>query len=209
MSRKEQAKLTKEKIFNVALNLINEKGFDNVTVSEICSLSGVAKGTFYVHFESKEDIIKETYHANMSNYMLKNFDNFIINEYNEFSKKNPNKSIEEKIIKFLKSEFMYADYMGYDLTSRVYVTNLSDSIHNKNTHFENREFLPKLKELITEGLDSDIFDKYTDLDTIIIYIESFSRGLLATWCLSGGNFDIVQIGEKHLRTLIDGLIRRD
>ncbi|WP_055070120.1 TetR/AcrR family transcriptional regulator [Clostridium massiliamazoniense] len=205
MSRKEQAQLTKAKIFKTAIELINQKGFDNVTVSEICKEAGVAKGTFYVHFESKEDIIKENYHADMSNYVLKNFDNFILNEYKTFAQKNPDKSIKEKIVQFLKYEFMYANHIGYDLICRVYLTNLSDSINGKNHHFVNREFLPTLKELICEGIEHDTFTKYNDLDTLVLYIESFARGIMTTWCLAKGNFDIVEIGETHIRTLIENL----
>lgn len=49
----------KKKIIEVALRLINEKGFDNVSVSEITKEAGVSKGAFYIHFESKEDLIEK------------------------------------------------------------------------------------------------------------------------------------------------------
>lgn len=205
MSRKEQAKLTKEKIFNTAVRLINEKGFDRVTVSEICAEAKVAKGTFYVHFQSKEDIIKENYEESMSNYVLGSFDNFILNEYDEFAKNNPEKSIKEKIIKFLLSELLYANHMGYDLTSRVYITNISDSIKGENNHFKNRDFLPIFKELLIEGINTGAFNSSMDLDELIFYIESFVRGIISTWFLAGGNFDIGEVGEKNIRLLIENL----
>lgn len=43
---------TKKKIRKVALNLINEKGYDNVTLKEICEASGINKHTFYYYFDS-------------------------------------------------------------------------------------------------------------------------------------------------------------
>ena len=49
----------KNKIIDVALKLINEKGFDNVSVSEITKEAGVSKGAFYIHFESKEDLLEK------------------------------------------------------------------------------------------------------------------------------------------------------
>lgn len=52
---------TREKIYNTAFKLITERGFDNITVDEICMESGVAKGSFYHYFKSKDDIIVETY----------------------------------------------------------------------------------------------------------------------------------------------------
>ena len=47
----------RNKIIETALNLINEKGFDNVSISEITKAAGVSKGAFYIHFDSKEDLI--------------------------------------------------------------------------------------------------------------------------------------------------------
>ncbi len=49
----------KKRIIDVAIRLINEKGFDNVSVSEITKAAGVSKGAFYIHFESKEDLIEK------------------------------------------------------------------------------------------------------------------------------------------------------
>ncbi|MBQ9520710.1 MAG: TetR/AcrR family transcriptional regulator [Acholeplasmatales bacterium] len=49
----------KKRIIEVAIKLINEKGFDNVSVSEITKEAGVSKGAFYIHFESKEDLIEK------------------------------------------------------------------------------------------------------------------------------------------------------
>ena len=49
----------KKRIIEVAIKLINEKGFDNVSVSEITKAAGVSKGAFYIHFESKEDLIEK------------------------------------------------------------------------------------------------------------------------------------------------------
>ena len=49
----------KEKIIACALNLIEEKGYDNVSVSEITKAAGVSKGAFYIHFNSKEDLIEK------------------------------------------------------------------------------------------------------------------------------------------------------
>ena len=57
--RKNHSKQNKEKIIKAAISLINEKGFDNVSVSEITKAAGVSKGAFYIHFNSKEDLIEQ------------------------------------------------------------------------------------------------------------------------------------------------------
>jgi len=41
------------------MELFARKGFDKTTVDEIVAKAGVAKGTFYLYFKSKDDLIKE------------------------------------------------------------------------------------------------------------------------------------------------------
>ncbi len=50
---------TREKIVSAAIELFAKKGFDKTTVDEIVNRAGVAKGTFYLYFKSKDDLVKE------------------------------------------------------------------------------------------------------------------------------------------------------
>ena len=47
---------TKRKIFETSMNLFATKGYDATSIEEITSIVGVAKGTLYYHFSSKEEI---------------------------------------------------------------------------------------------------------------------------------------------------------
>ena len=47
---------TKRKIFETSMKLFAEKGYDATSIEEITALVGVAKGTLYYHFTSKEEI---------------------------------------------------------------------------------------------------------------------------------------------------------
>ena len=47
---------TKRRIFNTAIRVFSEKGYDNASVEEITAIAGVAKGSLYYHFSKKEDI---------------------------------------------------------------------------------------------------------------------------------------------------------
>ncbi|MGN1089719.1 MAG: TetR/AcrR family transcriptional regulator, partial [Huintestinicola sp.] len=55
---------TRTKVILAAEKLIAEHGFENVTIDDIASEAGVAKGTFYTYFKRKEDIIGEIAHSN-------------------------------------------------------------------------------------------------------------------------------------------------
>jgi AcrR family transcriptional regulator len=52
---------TKQMIIDTAFALFKEKGYDNVTLNEICEACGITKTTFYYHLSSKEEIISRFY----------------------------------------------------------------------------------------------------------------------------------------------------
>lgn len=58
LSRLERKKIrTKELIFQAAVDLFREKGFDNTSVEEITERADVAKGTFFNYFARKEALL--------------------------------------------------------------------------------------------------------------------------------------------------------
>ncbi|GHA20283.1 TetR family transcriptional regulator [Arenicella chitinivorans] len=50
---------TRERLLDVALNLIWQSNYNSVGVNEICKRAGVTKGSFYHHFESKGELFAE------------------------------------------------------------------------------------------------------------------------------------------------------
>ena len=49
---------TKKAIFDAAIEIFSHYGYDGATMDEVASRAGVAKGTLYYHFKSKEEIFK-------------------------------------------------------------------------------------------------------------------------------------------------------
>lgn len=56
-NRAKKALATKKRIVSEGRKLIAKKGYDNVSVEEICKSADITVGTFYYYFKSKEDII--------------------------------------------------------------------------------------------------------------------------------------------------------
>jgi len=50
---------TRSEIFRAALDLFAARGFDVVTVEQICASADVARGTFFLHFPSKAALLHE------------------------------------------------------------------------------------------------------------------------------------------------------
>lgn len=52
-----QGQVTKRVLFQAAENVFGEVGFNRALISEITRRAGVAQGTFYIHFKSKQDLM--------------------------------------------------------------------------------------------------------------------------------------------------------
>ena len=50
---------TRREIYGAAMRLFSARGFDAVTIEEICEAAGCAKATFFLHFVGKAALIEE------------------------------------------------------------------------------------------------------------------------------------------------------
>lgn len=58
-SRTLQKEHTREHLYEIAMRLFETRGFEHVNIDEIVRASKVARGTFYFHFPSKDDVLME------------------------------------------------------------------------------------------------------------------------------------------------------
>ena len=61
ISRKEQAQMTKKKIFDVTMVMLRKKNYNKITIREICQSAQISVGTFYLYFSSKDEILLENF----------------------------------------------------------------------------------------------------------------------------------------------------
>jgi AcrR family transcriptional regulator len=61
--RRERSLDTRRKLVLAAARLWSEQGYDETTVEEICAAAGVGRTTYYLYFESKEQLLLELTHA--------------------------------------------------------------------------------------------------------------------------------------------------
>jgi AcrR family transcriptional regulator len=64
-SRRRDAKRTRERLVQAALELFTTQGYQASTTPRIAARAGIAEGTIYRHFAGKEDLLNEIYRAAM------------------------------------------------------------------------------------------------------------------------------------------------
>lgn len=64
-----RARRTRAMLFSALEQLLEEKTLEEVSISEICELSTVRRGTFYRHFDDKYDFVKQ-YFASVTEKLM-------------------------------------------------------------------------------------------------------------------------------------------
>lgn len=136
---------TKRKIFNTAIKLFSEKGYDNSSVEDITAIAGVAKGSLYYHFAKKEDIFDMMLSEGMK--LLKN--NIEIKTKNC---KNNMEKIEAIILIEIKIMVKYEDFLNVVL-SQMY----GEEDKNKKCKQAVFEYIEIIEEIIKDGIDQGEF----------------------------------------------------
>lgn len=50
---------SREKIQNALINLLSTYNFDEISVKDICKLAEISRGTFYLHYQDKYDLVSK------------------------------------------------------------------------------------------------------------------------------------------------------
>lgn len=174
----------KDKILNKAIELFNTKGFDKVSIDQICAECGVTKGAFYHHYSSKHAILLKYYEV-----LLKNS-----NELLEILVlKN---SVLEQIWSLIEHIIDCILKIGPVLTNELLIAGLKEKelLLPINIEKENLKLDSQLKlmvKLIEKGLNTGEIISNSKAEYIF---ESYMLGLLGTvfhWCSSIENpFDL-------------------
>ncbi|SHJ94033.1 transcriptional regulator, TetR family [Dethiosulfatibacter aminovorans DSM 17477] len=187
--RQIQAITTRTKIYKTAQKLISEYGFENVKISEICKKSEVSNGAFYHHFQSKYDIIVESF---------KEGDRYIESQLNDFLKENS--SSEERLIELIRLEMNYAKKIGVDLVKQMFKNELQ--VKQKFLTSEDHLFNSFITNIVIAGQRENEIRSDMTANEISNYIIRFTRGIIYDWCLNEGNFDIVDFSTESFKHFI-------
>ena len=167
------------------LLLLEKKEYDFITVKEICEKAGVNRSTFYLHYESIDDLLFET--IEMVN---KKFNEAFNNQIFDINKDDRNSL-------FFITDAYLIPYLNFIKENKKIYT----LIHDKPLIFKKQQ---TFKKLYTE-LFSVILDRYGVLESQKEYIFSyFSFGLVAViqkWIENDCKDDIEEMA-KLMRNLI-------
>ena len=196
--RQSQAQDTKRAIFESAIKLFREKGFDKVTVEEITRNAGTAKGSFYTYFRTKSDIIIEEFRT--------------IDGYYKRYQKNLRKlsSATEKIHAFTKAQLRYVrDQVGNATLKILYANNLIEPAADKVLIDPSRYLHTLVRDIIAEGQESGEFRSDKTADKLAYLFNRGMRSVFLDWAISSNDWDLVKEGYAFFEIILLPALRFD
>ncbi len=197
-SRKERALETKRHLYAVADTLFTQYGFDHVSVDKIVEEAGLSKGTFYVHFESKDSLLESL----ISDYVEKvdmDYQAYI----DTFSSNMPAADIllglVEKIIDVI------IDTIGLERMKILYRTQLSNISYSGTAVSYNRMLYRTIMDVLDIGIQKKEFVTALALEELANHLILAIRGLTYEWCIRYPDFDLRAQSQAHFKILIKGI----
>lgn len=185
---------TNKMIFDAFIDLVEEKGYDSITIQDIANRAMINRATFYAHFKDKQDLYEQVFEFALSTFTTL-LDSVQLVDGNRVRMKEIEKmmtSIYERI-RQNKAFFMTLTEGNANELMRI---KLAQLLEEKYT-----DIFSKLR--ITEN------DIEVPIDFIIEYISSIFIGMVHWWIHSNSDFPpehmarltIKLVGNGHLTVL--------
>jgi len=200
-SRDIQAQESRRKIFETAVELFDRKGYDNVSIAEICEKAGFSAGAFYYYFESKEQVLAERYLP----FALAS-DAFFKEILGRAQKEN--KSSVDQLAAFINTFLEYMNDVGVDALKTAYRLQIGPGFKASPGTAALLKPHDIVEKIVEEGQKAG--EIRTDMSAAEITESLYSCvvGVLYSWCLPNMSFDLREAGRKCFELVLEGLRKR-
>lgn len=188
MNRTEPYSQTKEKIRESAMALFRERGYDNVTVVQICEASGITKRTFYYHYTSKRQLISGLTDSLGAKAELL-LDTLISQQTNV-----------GMLWELMSVYSINSENYGADLIKHVYIMLLEGEV-TEDFPFSTYLYDTVLRCIKNAQYAGEILNASAPEDIAFSLYHAF-RSVTITWASENGGFDLV----KAFRQVFDAIL---
>ncbi len=195
---KEQGAETKKQLYACAKELFRVQDYQNVSVEAITRMAGVTKGTFYVHFESKDALLLELATEHVQR-MDTQYRAFLEGLPDEMASADVMLAFVGKIVALLTAQFSCDDMRA------VYRMQLSSSINMDAVKGYNRELYALFREVLEKGIRRQEFMCELPPEVLARHFVMAIRGLTYEWCIRYPDFDFQKEAYEHFRLLLAGI----
>lgn len=190
--QQQKSKNTKERIFRAAKHILQKKGYEELSIKNICEEAGVSNGSFYHHFKTKDDLLS-----------------YYIEEQPTI---NPDlldmpDSVGEAKIAIVRVYLNYVEYceeLGVEFLSGYYDT--KNQALNPVSRTERPYPIVTVQTYIERAIEAGIVHLNVSLEEFTTDIRMIVIGNVFEWCLREGKSDFSGNMRRSLGKYLDSTI---
>ncbi len=196
--KKEKGTRTKRRLFDCAARLFQEYDFEQVSVDQIVEAAGVAKGTFYIYFPSKDALIAE-FISDYVNQVDADYRTVLENDAADTPVSQLLLGLVEKIADTL------TDKIGHNSMRTVYKLLLEQNLGMSVVKGYGRDLYASFADLLTEGISRGELKSQLSPEELARHFVMAIRGLSYEWCIRYPDFDLKEQSLEHFKLLLSGI----
>ena len=179
-------------------NCLKPHDYQSVSVESITRMAGVTKGTFYVHFESKDALLLE---------MIMDYVNRMDTQYEAFLESLPNEMPTADVMLALVDKIiaLMTEQLGCENMKAVYQMQLSDKVNMDAVKGYSRKLYGLFQTVLERGIKRQEFVSDLSQEALTRHFVMAIRGLTYEWCIRYPDFDLRKEATVHFRLLLDGI----
>ena len=185
-----KSKETKARIFKAAKDILRKKGYEELSIKNICEEAGVSNGSFYHHFKTKDDLL--SYYIEEQPGINPDLSELPADA----------KDAKETIIYVYINYVRYCKELGVEFMSNYY-TPKNQSL-NPLIRTERPYPIVTVQNYIRKCIDAGIIAPKVSLDALSTDIRMIVIGNVFEWCLKRGETDFEGNMRRSLQTYLDG-----
>lgn len=193
-SRRERKKArTRQEIYTAAMTLFLHRGFDVVSIEDICTAADVAKGTFFLHFPTKDALLLE-YGAQVTAELTGLFR----------QSRGSATSALTKMLGFLAARATH----HADIVRLVVREVMARPVALVDATEQSRDLSSLFAEVVRSGQDSGEFRRQVSPRVAAAILISTYLAVVTEWVRRGGNFAITQVLKQSIDVVLHGLAKK-
>jgi AcrR family transcriptional regulator len=189
---------TRRKIYDSAVQLFAAKDYKDVSVDSIVKLAEVAKGSFYVHFASKDALVTE---------IIRDQVEIVDSDYKGFIDGFAEGASAEEMMLALIGRItdVLVDVIGYERMKVVYGAQISKDVGAEVVSDYNREIYDLFGNILGRGVESGEFSSEIPAEVLTRHFMMAIRGITYEWCIRYPDFDYKEEALRHFEILLAGI----
>ena len=187
-----KSKETKSRIFKAAKKILQQQGYEALSIKNICEEAGVSNGSFYHHFKTKDDLLSYYIEEQPS--------------INPDLLDLPSNADEAKIaiIHVYLNYVKYARELGIEFISNYYTP--KNQALNPSIRTERPYPIVTVEHYLQKAIDAGIVTLKIPMDEFLTDIRMLIIGNVFEWCLHNGETDIEHNIRRSFGNYLDSVI---